>query len=233
VRYGTHTLEVSVHRSRVLTVLALVGPLIAAQAAAQTAPDATSPADVARLVYTLVDGGNWPGAAALLDPEAMADFQREQVEHARAMARWAEARPEGTGGAPPVGGDLLLRYIYKVRTPDELAALPPATVTARMLAAKHRRHRSRPRGPPTPPEPLVTRVVVGSVAEGDSLAHVVLRTRIEGAAVPLPSPVADAADVLTLRRTAAGWRAQLNGGLIYGAGGSFAIGYDADEEDDR
>jgi len=40
-----------------------------------------------------------------------------------------------------------------------------------------------------------------------------------------------AVDVLTTRRTLAGWRSQLNGGIITSGGGGFSIGYDSNEDE--
>jgi hypothetical protein len=82
--------------------------------------------------------------------------------------------------------------------------------------------------------------MLGVVEEVDRFAHVVVRTTVRGGedgaldGSPLVAVVERQrswVDVLTLRKTAAGWRSRLNGGLVTSGGGGFSIGYDpADEE---
>lgn len=68
-------------------------------------------------------------------------------------------------------------------------------------------------GESEPPPPSVRRVVLGSVQEGEELAHVVYREMVrDGSALR----------IMTLRRTAGGWKMKV-GHDLFGAG-SFHFG---------
>jgi len=128
-------------------------------------------------------------------------------------------RNAGNGALTPLS---FFHNVYGVESPVELAQLRPRTVTMRLLAVKHTRIMP---AADTSVIPKPTRTPLGEIAEGDTIVHVVFRTRYDGRVHAFRENARDVVDVMTVRRTPEGWRALLNGGLIYGGGGSVSVGY--------
>jgi hypothetical protein len=193
---------------------------------------------VAAAVFAAQDAGDWSRLMTMLDPEALKDFKREQLELARMCEIPTTTSPEAVGPTEEAGDELrkateapwkLFRHLYKAQTASELESLPAASVVERFLRVKHRPHVRDGR----PTDQVGTHRIIGEVLEGDRFAHVVFRqvfpigqdpdVQSSGTAAIAPR---EWVDVLTLRRTPDGWRATLNGGLVSSVFQGWSIGFD-------
>ncbi len=151
-------------------------------------------------------------------PDAVAEYQAERLTRQRA---------EGLGKLPGL--------FAGIETRAELALLSPTDALARYLQARDPRWQLHEQLKTLDPrvlplvrqnEPMKRREVVGAVAEGDDLAHVVYRTLYGVGAETEPG--AAELHVLTVRRRPEGWRLRLHGELF--EGGSAVLVLDAPEE---
>lgn len=187
-----------------------------------------SPRAAVEQAFRAMDARDWVALFAVLDPDAIAQFKARQLVHlefeqaardARAGLTHPEAWTSEAGG--PSGG--LLQHVFAVPDLAAFEALPAQIVLRRWLMVARS---SATAG--TPPE----RHVLGEVFEGTDLAHVVLRERaIDDPDVPEPFRRETSIRVISARRTAAGWRVGLHGGLVFHEGGGFGIGYNPGETD--
>lgn len=196
---------------------------------------------MAAAVFAAVRERDWPRFAALLDHDAAEEFKQEQRAIAVMTMRFASASSETSSGTTRNTGDeaggepSLLRHVFKTGTLEAFDALSGKDVVLRFMRVKDRGARA-PTGPPVEEH----HVVLGFVEEDGQFAHVVVRTMVRGGDAsslggsPLVAVIErhrSWVDVLTLRKTAAGWRSRLNGGLITSGGGGFSIGYDRTDDD--
>ena len=153
----------------------------------------------------------------------VAQLPREESQVADSTEA-AEASPEPS----------LLRHVFHVKNLEEFDALAAGEVVGRFMRVQYRR---TPVAGPTNRE---DHVVLGIVHETPELAHAIVRTTFQIADEVAPDAAAFAfftqgrrswVDVLTLRRTSAGWRSHLNGGLITSGAGGFSIGYDHTDDE--
>jgi len=201
-------------------------------------PDA-SPIEVAAAVYAAVRDRDWTRFIALIDPDAADAFKREQRGFAAMALHFAQAPMEHAAsdaqGEAAAGSaeTSMLRHVFKVRSLDEFDALAPGEVV-------HRFMRVRYRAPREPTASTTEESLLGVVYESADLAHVIVRTTTHLGEEAVKEPIAFAilggssrswVDILTMQRTPAGWRSQLNGGLITSGGGGFSIGYDSNEDE--
>jgi hypothetical protein len=225
-------------RSAIATVSWLL-VAIAARTHAQT----TSPSQVATAVFAAEAAGNWRRLLALTHPDALEAFKRQQVQMARMEEETANMDPAALGMTPEQAKQFrdmrdapssLLRYVFRVRSAAQLEALPADTLVARFLAIKNRPlvRDGRPVGR------TLHRSVLGEVYEDSVTVHVVFRATYPHDSVAAAKTSPDWAgqeaertwaDLLTLRKTADGWRAMLNGDILETGSGGYAIGYDSDD----
>ncbi len=177
---------------------------------------------VARNLFAAISAEDWMGAASLVDPQASAAFHRSQAKVYSASDGFRShlaTHPEDHPGIPAEVKDasnLFLRAIWRTPTTSAFVALDPLVSVARFLEFRFKKR------------PEVTRPawrVLGVVSQDPDLAH----------ATVVPDPYVERddgsayVDVLTLRRTADGWRALLNGGLVYNAGGHLSLSLSSDD----
>ena len=170
---------------RLAFALSLLVALPAGRLVAQS-----TPRDVVQGYFAAIDGRRWRDAVALLDPEQLGPAREimlgtlvgwiQQRDRLRRMQR----RRRSSGALIPLSyegtlaealsrfGDTPLPAIPGVRTLRDLAELPTPEFTARLLEASDLRSvesfRRTAEGS--------TRRVLGTVAEGDSIAHVLYRS---------------------------------------------------------
>ncbi|HJU88095.1 MAG TPA: hypothetical protein VJ672_01800 [Gemmatimonadaceae bacterium] len=174
--------------------------VIAPQSARAQDRSEESPREVAERVLVADSSGDWRTLVALADARSTQWFKRWHVGLAR-LDRTNENRG-------------LLRYLFGVENASQLDRLPSDSILARFLRATHQ--------PPNDPNFAgLHRRIVGEVVEGDTAAHIVVRTRMG----PVPGAPNESTgvddqieqewiDVLTLRLTTGGWRTWLTPSLM-------------------
>ena len=188
----------------------------------------TSPRAAVEQAFRALDARDWVALFAVLDPDAVAQFkarQREHLEFEQAaqdeLAALPPVEPESTEPGFPRRG--LLHDVFAVPDLAAFEALPAPIVLRRWLMVA--------RGS-APARVSFERHVLGEVFETPDLAHVVMRERpIEDPDVAERSRREESVRVISARRTAAGWRVGLHGGLVFDEGGGFGIGYDPGKTD--
>ena len=163
----------------VVVGLFVLAPVCSAQAAAAT------PEEVARQMLTLTRAGDWPGYAKLLHPEALVALQR--------MFHDVVA-----GDASHEAG----KQLFGVADLAAFDALPASEVFQRMMATLTKI--------PQFAAALASAegVIVGSVAEGSDLVHVVFRLSASAESLTFSRVSA-----MTLRKFDGQWRALLSGNI--------------------
>lgn len=195
-------------------------------AAAQQSP-APGPATVVRAAFSALASQRWSDVAALVHPEALRQFRQEQLHFA---TEWHDARtqePVGDSTDPRAVREYLAKQwneamssrdpetvgFARVKSLEELRALNPSEIFARWLEGHHPRPQDYAGGV----APTWIRTVVGTIAETDSMAHVVYRVQVELGGRLAPAEM----EVVTLRHIAGAWRIVLNDDLAFqGAVGS-------------
>jgi hypothetical protein len=177
----------------------------------------TDPAYVAQRFCTALDHGDWLAITELTHPEWLHDFAAERLEHARSLER----APERQGSvvppdAPPevrqwlegrAARGLVLSSVAEdfagIQTASELETLTPAQIAAKALQSLFGR---------APVE--ITRTWLGVVSEGADHAHAVYRARF-----PSVRDDVGSVGILSMRRTATGWRVLWDGQGPFGLPG--------------
>ncbi|MGY0504109.1 hypothetical protein [Luteimonas sp. e5] len=160
-------------------VLALGLPVARAQHATTDTPES-----VVAAMNTSMMAGDWNAAAAWFDPQALQDF--------RAMlAPLIETTPAEARAA-------LLGTLFDVESADALSGVSDAEFFASFMTGLMR----------TSGGMVEAAQIIGSVAEGDDLRHVVTRSTASAQGVRVSRM-----DVVSLRRTPQGWRALLKGDM--------------------
>jgi hypothetical protein len=201
-----------------IAVLVLVGVVVGAAQARLSRPR-----DLVAAVFAAQDSGNVAALIRLVDPDAMEAFKQQQLDLDSTFGQFPVER--GTGEARRT----MLQVVFRVRDRAEFRLLTPETVLARWFEQEmNGRARVFMQWPGSK---LARREILGEVPDTGQNVHVVFREAQPAPAivgVNLPEDVR--IRVITVRRTPAGWRVRLNGGLVFEEGGSWAIGY-SDEDD--
>ena len=173
-----------------LSALLLSGVLSAPLPAQQSRPQARagSPRAVAERVLASLARKDADAFTADVHPEALVAF-RSNVVRILEQSATPDQRAQG------------LQFFGGAKSIDELRKLPADRVFSAYMRGVFARMSAR--GPVQ-----VTNSIVGEVAEGESLVHVVYRARVTQGGQSVVNVA-----VLTLRRTPGGWKAQLEGDL--------------------
>lgn len=165
------------------TFAVVLACLWALPAAAQETPEA-----VLTRYHETFRSGDYAANAAMMDPAALEELKATMTGLA--------------GMAAAEGGEAEMRTLFGVGSAAELAALAPAELYARMLAATLGGDEMR--------EVMRSAeiAVLGHVAEGGDVAHVVYRMRMSFGGVDV-----DQVQLAPMRRTPDGWRVMLTGSL--------------------
>jgi hypothetical protein len=163
-----------------------------------------APDDVARQFFREVADGDWNAAAAELDPESAEQFRRQAL---RSLLSYAKARAARANNGPmnlawSTMADTIIAAPYDTAsivtradstTLGALAHLGPMAFVARALEANYQ-----------PSIGQTQYTVIGYVAEGESLAHVVFRRDFGGS--HLTGEAAMARSLMHLRRVDGSWK---------------------------
>ncbi len=163
----------------------------AAPAGAQTTPEA-----VVERYYETFRSGDFTANAALMDADALEELKGTVARMVETLGQ------EGSDG---------IRATFGVGSAAELRALAPAVLYERMLRATLANDEMRSI------LAAATIQVLGHVAEGADVAHVVYRMRMNVGEMEV-----DQVQIAPLRRTPDGWRVMLTGslaGMMQGMGG--------------
>lgn len=165
----------------------------------------------------------------------MRQFQQEKLHTARVMERIRADDPESPAATMPgavrsflvgsLGADSMLVFhmlgFAKVTSADQFARLPPHEVLARWLEAHDpwakmlRQYRDvsarlAEGGMTAPVAPDLTRGILGTVAQSDSVVHVVFRQTVR---TGLEEP-RESIGIASVHYTAEGWRLVVNEDLF-------------------
>jgi len=201
-----------------ITFLMLFGPTLVGQpAAAQQARDTSAASRAVAEALAAVDRHDWRRLVALLDPEAMEAFRRQQLLFAHGfedMPRHFRDTTEAGSKLPPAvrayfdsafssSGNPMLAEFPGVHTLAELDSLPAPELVLRYLEG-------------TTPAPdstdtvrihhTTTRTVLGQMPSGDTLAYVIYREHSDLE----QDGSTDQWHVVLARRRPDGWRVLLN-----------------------
>jgi hypothetical protein len=177
----------------------------------------TEPLEVARSFCGALDTGDWHAITALTDAESLHDFAEERLAHARSLERGAGNRKyAGPPDAPPevrrwlteraergLALSSLAEDFAGVQTVAELESLTPEQVAARALQGLFARTLAQ-----------IARAWLGVVTEDEDRVHAVYRARFLAA----PDEEGTVA-ILSMRRSAAGWRVLWDGHGPFGLPG--------------
>ena len=177
---------------------------LSASLMAQAPAPPESPADVAGDLFHALATREWSRAASLIHPDALLAFQEVQLSMALA---WAEMRARQTNA--PSAGNPVLDQFPGITSLEALKTLAPADLFAAYLAAKLPDPANYEDGRP----PVWTRIPLGVVLEGDSIAHVVYRLEVDVGRYG----ATEETQVVTARRFGAFWRLLLNKDLAWEA----------------
>ncbi len=182
-------------------------------------PDA--PQVVVRAAFTAYEAKRWGDFAALVHPDALAEFRESELGSAQAWEQYAANPNEDRDSTVPpavseylknmraeMGGNPVLRQFAGVKSLEELRALSPQEFLARYLEA------TSPRPDTKDPDyhpPIDTREVIGEVRESQDLVHVVYRVSSDVGRYGRTESI----EVIPVRRAANGWRIMLNTDLSF------------------
>lgn len=155
-----------------------------------------TPEEVVARYFETFRTGDYAANAAMMDPAALEELKSSMTQ----LVDLAGAEPAGE-----------LEATFGVSTAEELRALPAATLYERMLRS------TLGRAEVAEVMASAEMDVIGHVAEGEDLAHVVYRMRMR-----VGETEVDQVQLAPLRRTADGWRVMLTGslaGMMQGMGG--------------
>jgi hypothetical protein len=186
---------------------------------------AARPRNVVAAVFAAQDSGDVATLVRLVDPEAMVEFKQRQLETDSISSLFPNE--PGTKGARP--RRTFLQVFFRVKDQAEFQQLPPEEVLRRWFE-QQRKGRARV-SMQWPAARLAKREILGEVPDTGHRVHVVFRET----EAPPPMPGFNVRQdphirVITVRRTAGGWRVGLNGGLVFDEGGGWGIGYNDEDE---
>jgi hypothetical protein len=187
--------------SRVLRPLSLslslallcAGPVVAAELKVDMPPE-----QVAREAYARMQAADWVAAAETFDPAALARFRTLLLPVLDGVAA-ADQVPTGKQpGAEPDRALMLWVLFAPATSVEEIKALSDREVFARIMANTMSLASAKLEG----------QEVIGSVAEGNEMVHVVTRNVAKVDTVSMTK-----VEAITLHRTPQGWRLALTGDL--------------------
>lgn len=160
-------------------------------------PGSETPESVVQAALEASAAHRWEAVFHLIDKSDLPRWRRVTLS----MLRHVERQPN----AERVFAE------WRARDTNELESLPDAELFGRWMHAFSLEARSRMlSGESGPPPPSIRRVVLGTVQEGEELAHVLYREMVrDGSALR----------TTTLRRTSGGWKLKVDHDLL--AAGSF------------
>jgi len=203
--------------SRVLAAIALSFAL-ATPSMAQLAPSPVRQA--VEEAFRLRDREAWDELTGVVHPEALERFRKDQLEFAQ-LDELSKVRGDSTPS--------FLRMVFRVNDRAGLEALSSEKMLERWVRVAHRKPRRQSNFVP----PTVTRTILGEVAEGDSVVHVVFREVEQGGSYGGETiPARDKVRLVTVKLAGARWKIFLNGGIVYEQDGMMSIAYGDDDEKD-
>lgn len=184
--------------------LALLGacPVLPALAAELT-PD-TPPEEVAREAYARMQAADWVAAAETFDPAALKRFREllmPVLDAVDAAGKGQTAKGQAGTGQTAVdpNGVLMLWVLFApAKSIEEIRALTDREVFARIMSNTMSLASAKLEG----------QQVIGSVADGADMVHVVTRNVAKVETMSMTK-----VEAITLRRTDHGWRLALTGDL--------------------
>lgn len=171
----------------VLSMAALIAP--GQSAAAELTPD-LPPEAVLREAYARMRAGDWNAAAEAFDPAALARF-RAMLEPLFSAA----SEPAGEGQENRDAMMLMLLFA-PAKSVEEVRALSDRELFARLMRGTMSLAGAE----------LDDQVILGNVAEGKDLVHVVTRNTAR-----MDQTTVSKVEAVTLQRTPGGWRLVLTG----------------------
>lgn len=191
-------------RLSLILSLALLGacPVLPALAAELT-PE-TPPEEVAREAYARMQAADWVAAAETFDPAALKRFREllmPVLDAVDAAGKGQTAKGHAGAGQAAVdpNGLLMLWVLFApAKSIEEIRALTDREVFARIMSNTMSLASARLEG----------QQVIGSVAEGADMVHVVTRNVAKVETMSMTK-----VEAITLRRTDQGWRLALTGDL--------------------
>jgi hypothetical protein len=170
--------------------LLCAGQVMAAELTVETPPE-----QVAREAYARMQAADWVAAADTFDPAALQRFREMLLPVFDAAGKDQAGKVRGT---EPTGAFMLWVLFAPATSVEEIKALSDREVFARIMANTMSLASAKLEG----------QEVIGSVAEGPDMVHVVTRNvaKVETARMTK-------VEAITLRRTAQGWRLALTGDL--------------------
>jgi hypothetical protein len=170
--------------------LLVAGPVVAAE----LTPD-MPPEQIVREAYARMQVTDWAAAADTFDPAALKHFRELLLPVFDAAGKGQTGKEQG---AEPDGALMLWVLFAPAKSVDEIRALSDREVFARIMANTMSLASAKLEG----------QEVIGSVAEGPDMVHVVTRNiaKVETQAMTK-------VEAITLHRTAQGWRLALTGDL--------------------
>lgn len=176
-----------IHRS--LTGIVVLAAVLAAPVSAQRAAPPGSARAVAQRTLAALAGRNADGFAREASPQDLAAFRAQLLPNLK-QAMDGKQRAE------------VLAMFAPAKSYEEIEKIPSERLFALYLGAVMKRVASA--GPLQ-----IQNTILGEVAEGDSLTHVVYRQRVKSGASSANNVM-----LLSLRRTPGGWKVVLEAGQL-------------------
>jgi hypothetical protein len=170
--------------------LLVAGRGMAAELALETPPE-----QVAREAYARMQASDWVAAADTFDPAALKRFRELLLPVLDAVGKDQTGKAQS---AESRGAFMLWVLFAPATSVEEIKALSDREVFARIMANTMSMASAKREG----------QTVIGSVAEGPDIVHVVTRNNAKVGAETLAK-----VEAITLHRTAQGWRLALTGDL--------------------
>jgi hypothetical protein len=174
--------------------LLCAGPVAAAELTVDMPPE-----QVAREAYRRMQTADWVAAAETFDPAALKRFRELLLPVLDAVGVAGKDPPAGKKQDSATAGALMLWVLFAPATSvEEIKALSDREVFARIMANTMSLASAKLEG----------QDVIGSVAEGTDMVHVVTRNVAKVETMTMTK-----VEAITLHRTPQGWRLALTGDL--------------------
>lgn len=174
--------------------LLCAGPVAAAELTVDMPPE-----QVAREAYRRMQTADWVAAAETFDPAALKRFRELLLPVLDAVGVSGKDPPAGKKQDSASAGELMLWVLFAPATSvEEIKALSDREVFARIMANTMSLASAKLEG----------QDVIGSVAEGSDMVHVVTRNVAKVETMTMTK-----VEAITLHRTPQGWRLALTGDL--------------------
>lgn len=174
--------------------LLCAGPVAAAELTVDMPPE-----QVAREAYRRMQTADWVAAAETFDPAALKRFRELLLPVLDAVGVSGKDPPAGKKQDSASAGALMLWVLFAPATSvEEIKALSDREVFARIMANTMSLASAKLEG----------QDVIGSVAEGNDMVHVVTRNVAKVETMTMTK-----VEAITLHRTPQGWRLALTGDL--------------------